>query len=223
MLFDKKNYIVTIHHLSTALEILIHRNVKRLTLGEKSTGSTPRQSNTTIVLNLLESSAVYGLMLSCIMSARKKTCDYTWYSFHTWYVSSSWHASWCGIKISDLQAFIMTFCPQMIQMGPRALPFINTSNISLVYISLNHWNARKPWNIIFCYILQLGMTLGLKIFACHNVCTCGSVCNCDNVFFLFWHIQSSDLVTLDDPSHMHEFSHPVYFQNLPLTFTSFSS
>ena len=42
-----------------------------VTLGEKSTGSTPLQSNATTVLNLLESSAVYGFMVSLRMSGNK--------------------------------------------------------------------------------------------------------------------------------------------------------
>ena len=39
------------------------------TLGSKSIGSNPLQSNTTTVLNVPASSSLYGLMLSLIMSA----------------------------------------------------------------------------------------------------------------------------------------------------------
>lgn len=41
------------------------------TLGEKSTGSTPRQSNTTTVLKCPESSSVYGFIVSLIISENR--------------------------------------------------------------------------------------------------------------------------------------------------------
>ena len=69
-------------NVHTCISISVKENVfvcfcLNFTLGEKSTGSTPLQSNTTIVLNLLESSAVYAFILSGMISeieAKYKHC-----------------------------------------------------------------------------------------------------------------------------------------------------
>lgn len=191
------------------------------TLGEKSTGSTPRQSNTTIVLNLLESSAVYGLMLSCIMSGRKKQPVTT---LGAAFILDMWVPLGKYLHLASRSLTSQHLAWPFVPRWSRAQPFINTSNILLVYISLNHSGIPGKHETLF---IRLYFALSNKewhwSWRVLPVTMCITVTMASDSHIYQVHIQSSDLLTLDDPRRMHEFSHLVYFQNFPLMFTSFSS